>query len=89
MVVHGVGEVGGGHGGGSFTTRPAILAACCLNPGAVEGTSDFQDSSAHGMRFCLLFDGKRVSVTETNILLLTTCMILTMIRISILKTKYI
>ena len=41
------------------------------------------------MRFCLLFDGKRVSVTETNILLLTICMILTMIRISILKTKYI
>ena len=40
-------------------------------------------------RFCLLFDGKRVSVTETNILLLTICMILTMIRISILKTKYI
>ena len=41
------------------------------------------------MRFCLLFDGKRVSVTETNILLLTICMILTMIRISISKTKYI
>ena len=41
------------------------------------------------MRFCLLFDGKRVSVTETNILLLTICMILMMIRISIPKTKYI
>ena len=25
-------------------------------------------------RFCLLFDGKRVSVTETNILLLNICM---------------
>ena len=34
-------------------------------------------------RFCLLFDGKRVSVTETNILLLTICMILTIIRILI------
>ena len=37
VVVH-----GGGHGVGSFTTGPAILSACCLNSGAVEGTSELQ-----------------------------------------------